>query len=89
MAHNETPHQDLRCLQIQLFASLQVVKELSRHNCYLFFPFDVFVLYTYSVINGCLSCADISGIWCHLAQLERLDFGQVWPEWLPPHTTLI
>ena len=28
MAHNEPPHQDLRCLQIQLFSSL-VVKELS------------------------------------------------------------
>ena len=27
MAHNEPPHQDLRCLQIQLFSSL-VVKEL-------------------------------------------------------------
>ena len=28
MAHYEPPHQDLRCLQIQLFSSL-VVKELS------------------------------------------------------------
>ena len=28
MAHHEPPHQDLRCLQIQLFESL-VVKELS------------------------------------------------------------
>ena len=28
MAHNEPPHQDLHCLQIQLFSSL-VVKELS------------------------------------------------------------
>ena len=27
VAHNEPPHQDLRCLQIQLFVSL-VVKEL-------------------------------------------------------------
>ena len=27
VAHNEPPHQDLRCLQIQLFSSL-VVKEL-------------------------------------------------------------
>ena len=30
MAHNEPPHQDLRCLQIQLFSSL-VVKELRVH----------------------------------------------------------
>ena len=29
MAHDEPPHQDLRCLQIQLFSSL-VVKELSE-----------------------------------------------------------
>ena len=29
MAHYEPPHQDLRCLQIQLFSSL-VVKELTR-----------------------------------------------------------
>ena len=28
VAHNEPPHQDLRCLQIQLFSSL-VVKELN------------------------------------------------------------
>ena len=28
MAHHEPPHQDLRCLQIQLFSSL-VVKELT------------------------------------------------------------
>ena len=31
MAHFEPPHQDLRCLQIQLFASL-VVKEVSFHQ---------------------------------------------------------
>ena len=33
MAHNEPPHQDLRCLQIHLFASL-VVKDLKnvKHN---------------------------------------------------------
>ena len=31
MAHNEPPHQDLRCLQIQLFLSL-VVKELKRQT---------------------------------------------------------
>ena len=31
MAHHEPPHQDLRCLQIQLFASL-VVKELNKHK---------------------------------------------------------
>ena len=29
MAQNEPPHQDLRCLQIQLYASL-VVKEINR-----------------------------------------------------------
>ena len=29
MAHHEPPHQDLRCLQIQLFSSL-VVKELNK-----------------------------------------------------------
>ena len=29
MAHYEPPHQDLRCLQIQLFSSL-VVKELNK-----------------------------------------------------------
>ena len=29
MAHHEPPHQDLHCLQIQLFSSL-VVKELNR-----------------------------------------------------------
>ena len=46
------------------------IGSLSLHNCYQFFPFDVVVLYTYSVINGYLSCADISGIWCHLARLE-------------------
>ena len=28
VAHNEPPHQDLRCLQIRLFSSL-VVKELN------------------------------------------------------------
>ena len=31
MAHYEPPHQDLRCLQIQLFSFL-VVKELSKLN---------------------------------------------------------
>ena len=31
MAHDEPPHQDLRCLQIQLFSSL-VVKELSHQT---------------------------------------------------------
>ena len=31
MAHDEPPHQDLRCLQIQLFSSL-VVKELQTTN---------------------------------------------------------
>ena len=31
MAHNEPPHQDLRCLQIQLFSSL-AVKELKRQT---------------------------------------------------------
>ena len=30
-AHDEPPHQDLRCLQIQLFSSL-VVKGKSRHQ---------------------------------------------------------
>ena len=29
VAHNEPPHQDLRCMQIQLFSSL-VVKELNH-----------------------------------------------------------
>ena len=29
VAHYEPPHQDLRCLQIQLFFVTQVVKELS------------------------------------------------------------
>ena len=28
MANYEPPHQDLRCLQIQLFSSLVVLKEL-------------------------------------------------------------
>ena len=31
MAHDEPPHQDLRCLQIQLFSSL-VVKELMHES---------------------------------------------------------
>ena len=32
VAHHEPPHQDLRCLQIQLFSSL-VVKELKLNLC--------------------------------------------------------
>ena len=31
MAHYESPHQDLRCLQIQLFSSL-VLKELNKQK---------------------------------------------------------
>ena len=34
VAHYEPPHQDLRCLQIQLFSSL-ILKEL-KLNCLLF-----------------------------------------------------
>ena len=32
VAHHEPPHQDLRCLQIQLFSSL-VVKKLKVGSC--------------------------------------------------------
>ena len=35
MAHYEPPHQDLRCLQIQLFSYL-VVKELKHASDYFF-----------------------------------------------------
>ena len=42
MAQNEPPHQDLRCLQIQLYASL-VVKELRSisHIVAEFLPLEV------------------------------------------------
>ena len=35
VAHHEPPHQDLRCLQIQLFSSL-VVKELTCNQLLLY-----------------------------------------------------
>ena len=37
VAHNEPPHQGLRCLQIQLFSSL-ILKELKGKILFLFYP---------------------------------------------------
>ena len=44
MAHYEPPHQDLRCLQIQLFSSL-VVKELNN---------DIDIFATKQVAQNCI-----------------------------------
>ena len=45
VAHHEPPHQDLHCLQIQLFLSLALKKLNNLSSMYKFFSFLLFSFY--------------------------------------------
>ena len=60
MAHYEPPHQDLRCLQIQLFSSL-VVKELRGYGETVAPQFEgVLLLFVVVVVDVVLFCYDLT-----------------------------